>query len=63
MVAVETKKTLFSHIVIDSNSSPERNFARHEDNDDVIFYIKLPRWFQITRLLGIKQVGISLPQR
>ena len=42
------EKTLFSHIVIDSNSSPERLFAQAcEDNDDVLFYIKLPRWFQI----------------
>lgn len=47
------KKTLFSHIVIDSNSSPERNFAQAcEDNDDVLFYIKLPRWFQIETPVG-----------
>lgn len=47
------KKTLFSHIVIDSNSSPERLFAQAcEDNDDVLFYIKLPRWFQIETPVG-----------
>lgn len=47
------EKTLFSHIVIDSNSSPERNFAQAcEDNDDVLFYIKLPRWFVIDTPVG-----------
>lgn len=47
------EKTLFSHIVIDSNSSPERLFAQAcEDNDDVLFYIKLPRWFQIETPVG-----------
>jgi type III restriction enzyme len=46
-------KTLFSHIVIDSNSGPERLFAQAcEDNDDVLFYIKLPRWFQIETPVG-----------
>ncbi|MDP1550661.1 MAG: DEAD/DEAH box helicase family protein [Nitrosomonas sp.] len=52
--AVENQeKTLFSHIVIDSNSNPERNFAQAcEDNDDVLFYIKLPRWFQIETPVG-----------
>lgn len=47
------EKTLFSHIVIDSNSGPERMFAQAcEDNDDVLFYIKLPRWFQIETPVG-----------
>ena len=47
------EKTLFSHIVIDSNSGPERSFAQAcEDNDDVLFYIKLPRWFQIETPVG-----------
>ncbi|MGP1664832.1 MAG: DEAD/DEAH box helicase family protein [Rhodanobacter sp.] len=52
--AVEKQeKTLFSHIVIDSNSGPERQFAQAcEDNDDVLFYIKLPRWFQIETPVG-----------
>lgn len=46
-------KALFSHIVIDSNSNPERLFAQAcEDNDDVLFYIKLPRWFQIDTPVG-----------
>jgi type III restriction enzyme len=47
------EKTLFSHIVIDSNSGPERLFAQAcEDNEDVLFYIKLPRWFQIETPVG-----------
>lgn len=52
--AVEKQeKTLFSHIVIDSNSTPERLFSQAcEDNDDVLFYIKLPRWFQIETPVG-----------
>jgi len=46
-------KTLFSHIVIDSDSSPERAFAKAcEDNEDVLFYIKLPGWFVIDTPLG-----------
>lgn len=52
--AVEKQeKTLFSHVVIDSNSGPERLFAQAcESNDDVLFYIKLPRWFQIETPVG-----------
>ena len=52
--AVEKQdKTIFSHIVIDSNSSPERTFAQAcDDNEDVLFYIKLPRWFQIETPVG-----------
>lgn len=52
--AVEKReKTLFSHIVIDSGSNPERVFSQAcEDNDDVLFYIKLPRWFQIETPVG-----------
>jgi type III restriction enzyme len=49
----QQEKTLFSHIVIDSNSGPERAFAQAcEDNADVLFYIKLPRWFQIETPVG-----------
>ncbi len=49
----QQEKTLFSHIVIDSNSGPERGFAQAcEDNADVLFYIKLPRWFQIETPVG-----------
>lgn len=52
--AVEKQeKTLFSHIVIDSNSSPEHLFVQAcEDNEDVLFYIKLPRWFRIETPVG-----------
>lgn len=52
--AVELReKTLFSHIVIDSNSNPERLFAQAcEDNADVLFYIKLPYWFLIETPVG-----------
>jgi len=47
------EKTLFSHIVIDSNSGPERQFAEAcENNDDVLFYIKLPDWFKIDTPVG-----------
>ncbi|MCA1779852.1 MAG: hypothetical protein LC637_10840 [Xanthomonadaceae bacterium] len=46
-------KTLFSHIVIDGESTPERRFAEDcEANDDVLFYIKLPRWFVIETPVG-----------
>ena len=46
-------KTLFSHIVIDSNSGPERKFAEAcENNENVLFYIKLPRWFEIETPVG-----------
>jgi type III restriction enzyme len=46
-------KTLFSHIVIDSNSGPERKFAEAcENNDDVLFYMKLPKWFTIDTPVG-----------
>lgn len=52
-VVEKQEKTLFSHIVIDSNSGPERAFAQAcEDNTDVLFYIKLPRWFQIETPVG-----------
>lgn len=54
VLAVEQPaKTLFSHIVIDSDSGPERAFAQAcEDNEDVLFYIKLPRWFRIETPVG-----------
>jgi type III restriction enzyme len=44
---------LFSHIVIDSASGPEKAFAQScENNEDVHFYIKLPRWFEIETPVG-----------
>jgi len=46
-------KTLFSHIVMDGQSQPERRFAEDcEANDDVLFYFKLPRWFVIETPVG-----------
>lgn len=51
--ATNKEKTLFSHIVIDSDSGPERAFAEAcDNNDDVLFYIKLPRWFEIDTPVG-----------
>ena len=63
--AVEKQdKTLFSHIIIDSNSGPERLFAQAcEDNDDVLFYIKLPRWFQIETPVGLYNPDWALAYR
>lgn len=63
--AVEKReKTLFSHIVIDSNSSPEWLFAQAcEDNDDVLFYIKLPRWFKIETPAGAYHPDWALAYR
>jgi len=54
VIAVQNQhKTLFSHIVIDSGSAPERMFAKAcEDSEDVHFYIKLPRWFTIETPVG-----------
>lgn len=53
IAVAKPQKTLFSHIVIDSDSGPERGFAQAcEDNNDVLFYVKLPRWFQIETPVG-----------
>jgi type III restriction enzyme len=54
VVAVHKReKTLFSHIAIDSASGPEKAFAQAcENNDDVHFYIKLPRWFEVETPVG-----------
>jgi type III restriction enzyme len=54
VVAVhKQEKTLFSHIVIDAASGPEKAFAQAcENNDDVHFYIKLPRWFEVETPVG-----------
>jgi type III restriction enzyme len=54
VIAVKNQeKTLFSHIVIDSASGPEKSFADAcENNEDVNFYIKLPRWFTIETPVG-----------
>jgi type III restriction enzyme len=53
VAVLKQEKTLFSHIVIDSESSPEKAFAQAcEDNNDVHFYIKLPHWFTIETPVG-----------
>ena len=53
-----------THIVIDSNSGPERLFAQAcEDIDDVLFYVKLPRWFQIDTPVGTYNPDWALAYR
>jgi len=60
----DQKKTLFSHIIIHSSSSPERKFAEACDtNDDVLFYVKLPNWFQIRTPVGIYNPDWALAYR
>lgn len=40
-------------VIVDSNSTPERVFAKACDaNDDVLFYLKLPDWFKINTPVG-----------
>ena len=47
------EKTMANYVVIDSMSEPEKNFARDcEANENVEFYIKLPRWFVIKTPIG-----------
>jgi type III restriction enzyme len=49
----DQEKTLYDHIVIDSLSTPESNFAKEcETRDDVLFYVKLPSWFNIKTPIG-----------
>lgn len=46
-------KTLYNYILIDSLSSPERQFAEEcESRDDILFYLKLPSWFVIKTPIG-----------
>jgi type III restriction enzyme len=47
------EKTLYNYIEIDSLSGPEQRFAKDcEDNEDVEFFIKLPRKFVIKTPIG-----------
>ena len=47
------EKTLYNYIEIDSLSGPEKKFAKDcEDNEDVEFFIKLPRKFVIKTPIG-----------
>lgn len=40
-------------VVVDSNSSPERKFAKAcDERHDVLFYLKLPSWFKIETPVG-----------
>lgn len=44
---------MYSHIVIDADSKPERLFLEAcENNEDVMFYLKLPSWFVIDTPVG-----------
>ncbi|HUI31943.1 MAG TPA: DEAD/DEAH box helicase family protein [Candidatus Acidoferrales bacterium] len=47
------EKTIFDNIEIDSLSETERKFANACDtSDDVEFFLKLPRWFEIETPVG-----------
>ncbi|MGA3287379.1 MAG: DEAD/DEAH box helicase family protein [Bacteroidota bacterium] len=47
------EKTLYNYVEIDSLSEPEKKFAKDcEDNEDVEFFIKLPRKFVIKTPIG-----------
>lgn len=40
-------------VIVDCNSAPERNFAKAcDENDFVLFYLKLPSWFKIDTPVG-----------
>ena len=47
------EKTIFDNIEIDSLSETERKFAEAcDDSNDVEFFLKLPRWFEIETPVG-----------
>ncbi|MBN8587715.1 MAG: DEAD/DEAH box helicase family protein [Rhodothermia bacterium] len=54
LIAVKNQdKTLYSHILIDSFSTPETDFAKAcESREDILFYIKLPSWFVVRTPIG-----------
>lgn len=54
LVAVKKQaKTLYNYIAIDSLSTPEKKFAEDCDTrDDIIFYVKLPKTFQVKTPIG-----------
>lgn len=54
LVAVKKQaKTLYNYIAIDSLSTPEKQFAMDCDSrDDILFYVKLPKTFQIKTPIG-----------
>lgn len=46
-------KTLYNYVVVDSNSRPEKQFAEAcEAREDILFYVKLPKSFQIPTPIG-----------
>ncbi len=48
-----TEKTIYNYVAVDSNSRPERNFAEAcEARDDILYYVKLPKSFQIPTPIG-----------
>ena len=54
LIAVKKQaKTLYNFIAIDSLSTPEKKFAEDCDSrDDILFYVKLPKTFQIKTPIG-----------
>jgi type III restriction enzyme len=54
IIAVKKKsKTLYNFIAIDSLNKPEKKFAKDCDSrDDILFYVKLPKTFQIKTPIG-----------
>ena len=49
----DQSKTLYDHIEIDGQSTPEKRFLEElEANPNVKFYLKLPRWFKIQTPIG-----------
>lgn len=52
-LVTKPEKTIANYVLIDSMSEPEKQFARDcETNENVEFYIKLPRWFKIKTPIG-----------
>lgn len=54
LIAVKKQaKTLYNYIAIDSLSTPEKKFAEDCDSrEDILFYVKLPKTFQIKTPIG-----------
>jgi type III restriction enzyme len=54
VIAVQKQdKTLYDYIEIDAHSTPESRFMVDcENNENILFYIKLPEWFKIQTPIG-----------
>ncbi len=65
LVAVKKPaKTLYNFVAIDSLTGPEKQFAADCDvRDDVLFYVKLPKAFQIKTPVGPYHPGWALIKR